>query len=809
MAVQEQTPYIEYTANGVATSFALEFDCENKDHLIVTLDGDEPPVGEWSLIGGAVVFIAAPASGSIVAIQRNTPFSRSTDYQSYNNSFRPGPVNEDFDAIWFKLQELGYADWLVNQKIAQEILDRIAADEQMLDYILNQDNALKADYISRDAALKQYIDQMIALVTGDPSFSGITADFVFDTLSGKTQQEINNQTARHVSTITVLLSILNKKDGDIVHVDSYNPVNYALAIPYFAKGGGLFKYDASKSTVNDGGVILNGWVRQNFSEINVYMFGAYGNWDTAAQTGDDDTIPFQKAVDFLVANGGNIRTSGNRYIKAPVGSFKLSGFTVPQLSAYFSFNMIGEGQFTRLWLDPTGNPIDIQCENAQFKNMIINGKLTQGYPSVGDPAINYCIKHKLANKLLDCDLILDGVDFSNFSTAVRLSGRGFTFRNGGAGFGGDTLCEIACDSDLVVAGDTATIHSLETSMRHFSFSNSRIDQLPNLFKVTGVHALKDYINGLSVHNSELTGLGRLVISTDCTLVSPKFTSNVAIGCFSGNSEGMVYVPRIKDALDQGNKWFNYIAGTFTLSNSTGIRYLYRCTDIDGLTIDGTTAKDIIFGIAQATASANNVKILNSNFPAFGNLQNNTTPIDTGSVIPTNCEITGNTFTDNGNFTKKWISAPTGGVTSVVIKDNVASDKFPVQALQYTPKIRVNNTDSLGATYSQQFGNYWIEGNYVHVRVGITATETGTSGGVGISLPVPAIGEFTAISSYISGSGVVTTLTNFNVTNSILVAVSANTDQTAKFMVSPSTQLNLSQKTSNSTTINCEFKYRFK
>ena len=104
MAVQEQTPYIEYTANGVATSFALEFDCENKDHLIVTLDGDEPPVGEWSLIGGAVVFIAAPASGSIVAIQRNTPFSRSTDYQSYNNSFRPGPVNEDFDAIWFKLQ---------------------------------------------------------------------------------------------------------------------------------------------------------------------------------------------------------------------------------------------------------------------------------------------------------------------------------------------------------------------------------------------------------------------------------------------------------------------------------------------------------------------------------------------------------------------------------------------------------------------------------------------------------------------------------------------------------------------------------
>ena len=39
MAVQEQTPYIEYTANGAVTGFALDFDCESKDHLIVS-EGD-------------------------------------------------------------------------------------------------------------------------------------------------------------------------------------------------------------------------------------------------------------------------------------------------------------------------------------------------------------------------------------------------------------------------------------------------------------------------------------------------------------------------------------------------------------------------------------------------------------------------------------------------------------------------------------------------------------------------------------------------------------------------------------------------
>ena len=96
MAVQEQTPYIEYTANGAATSFALDFDCDNQDHLIVLVDDIEPVVGAWSLSNGAVVFNTAPENGKKITLQRNTPFSRTTDYQSYNNSFRPPAVNNDF-----------------------------------------------------------------------------------------------------------------------------------------------------------------------------------------------------------------------------------------------------------------------------------------------------------------------------------------------------------------------------------------------------------------------------------------------------------------------------------------------------------------------------------------------------------------------------------------------------------------------------------------------------------------------------------------------------------------------------------------
>ena len=117
MAVSEQTPYIEYTANGTTTSFALDFDCDNQNHLIVLIDDIEPVVGAWSFSNGAVVFNTAPENGKKITLQRNTPFSRTTDYQSYNNSFRPPAVNNDFDKVWYKIQELGVKDWLLDLKI--------------------------------------------------------------------------------------------------------------------------------------------------------------------------------------------------------------------------------------------------------------------------------------------------------------------------------------------------------------------------------------------------------------------------------------------------------------------------------------------------------------------------------------------------------------------------------------------------------------------------------------------------------------------------------------------------------------------
>ena len=174
MAVSEHTPYIEYTANGTTTSFALEFDCDNQNHLIVLVDDVEPAVGTWSLNNGAVVFNIAPENSKKITIQRNTPFSRNTDFQSYNNSFRPQSVNGDFDRVWLKLQELGLSNWLLKSYVDRK-------DDELKSYLLEE--------ISKQGvALDQledyynYLMQRLAQIAVD---KGWDASFVVDATSAQ------------------------------------------------------------------------------------------------------------------------------------------------------------------------------------------------------------------------------------------------------------------------------------------------------------------------------------------------------------------------------------------------------------------------------------------------------------------------------------------------------------------------------------------------------------------------------------------------------------------------------------------------
>lgn len=287
MAVPEQTPYIEHTGNGVTTSFALKFQCESKDHLIVSVDEIEPPIETWSLTGGNVVFTTAPAAGKKIILQRNTPFGRTADYQSFNNSFRPQAVNGDFDRLWLKLQELGVGDWLLKlyvDRLHQQQEEKI---DDLKNYVDDRDDELRAylmEEIRRQGvALDQlddyynYLMQRLAQVAID---RGWAASFIVSA-NGSTQQEINDF-------------------GGAEWWDK--PLGYKLGATVKLTNGDIVKSTIDGNT-NDPNVDMTGWIYSNdASQVK------YGN-QNQAQINSRTATPF----DFGAIGDGVYHPLSERY----------------------------------------------------------------------------------------------------------------------------------------------------------------------------------------------------------------------------------------------------------------------------------------------------------------------------------------------------------------------------------------------------------------------------------------------------------------------------------------------------------------
>lgn len=240
MAVPEQTPFIEYTANGTTTVYPLTFDCDKSEYLIVSLDGEEAPVGSWSLSGGSITFNSAPANGVLITIERNTPFRRTTEYQSYNNSFRPSPVNKDFDLIWWKLQELGVADWILGNRISalKNYVDR--KDDELKAYLMEE---IRKQGVALDQLDEyyNYLMQRLAQIAVD---KGWDASFVVD-VSGLTQQQINDSSIHSVGSVSAMLAL---------------PTQFQKRIVQVKATGAMYQYDAEQAAVDDGVYVRNGWV---------------------------------------------------------------------------------------------------------------------------------------------------------------------------------------------------------------------------------------------------------------------------------------------------------------------------------------------------------------------------------------------------------------------------------------------------------------------------------------------------------------------------------------------------------------------
>lgn len=171
MAVQEQTPIIEYIANGSTNIFPITFDIHSTEDLGVLINGELALEASYQVQDNSVVFMVIPPSGSAVTLFRDTEKNRLTDYKSYDNSFRPSAINWDLDKLWHVLQEQNLVDAKILARLKQEIEWRRTHD-------FNYDELAQVREKQLFDALKGYTDTLLAS-TNPGVFQGVIAGVVF------------------------------------------------------------------------------------------------------------------------------------------------------------------------------------------------------------------------------------------------------------------------------------------------------------------------------------------------------------------------------------------------------------------------------------------------------------------------------------------------------------------------------------------------------------------------------------------------------------------------------------------------------
>lgn len=107
MTVQNKVPYVEYLTNGSDTPYTLGYYVEDKDNLFIKLNDEIVSKNKYNYLesSNAIQFHTPLSANQKLQIFRKTKLERTTNYESFNNTFRPEVLNTDLDKIWLNLQE--------------------------------------------------------------------------------------------------------------------------------------------------------------------------------------------------------------------------------------------------------------------------------------------------------------------------------------------------------------------------------------------------------------------------------------------------------------------------------------------------------------------------------------------------------------------------------------------------------------------------------------------------------------------------------------------------------------------------------
>lgn len=266
-----------------------------------------------------------------------------------------------------------------------------------------------------------------------PELFGNTRVVFVEEIGGIVTWDENTQSWQSDKNQTTLTSIddlakVTGQDGDLISVNQ-------------AYRGGDFIYDSTKAQINNGGTIINGWVRQFKGAADVKWFGAKGDGIT------DDTESIQKALDAeleIYFPSGNYATWDSLKINNEtkiIGAKPVSRNLDPRASIIITmedlniprkamlFDKSTDAEFTIDSLDlkvnnkySVLNNNQVYAYNTTIKNSFIDGRFSTN-PLLGkDSFLN------VQNTTLVEDVLIQASSSVTFKKC-KLNGRDTTFNN--------------------------------------------------------------------------------------------------------------------------------------------------------------------------------------------------------------------------------------------------------------------------------------------------------------------------------------------------------------------------------------------
>jgi hypothetical protein len=124
LIISDVLPRVQYTADGVQTSFPYPFPIFDQADLVVVFDDNGAPgansvSGVGVSGGGDVVFDSPPPLATRITIYRDMAFARETDFQEAGD-FRAAVINEELDRMAMLLQQ---AEMLVGDSVHKPLYE--------------------------------------------------------------------------------------------------------------------------------------------------------------------------------------------------------------------------------------------------------------------------------------------------------------------------------------------------------------------------------------------------------------------------------------------------------------------------------------------------------------------------------------------------------------------------------------------------------------------------------------------------------------------------------------------------------------